>query len=407
MTDHIHGLLSEYLDGELQPQKAKLVEEHLAACPECRRRLSDLSAVSKMLAGLPKHDLPAGFMARLKSRQARQRTASPRQDFFAWTLPVRAAALALSAFLVVFVAYEGLRERPLAGPPPAATADLDQEAKPASSAFDTAGKDAGMAAPAAPGPKAEVFRRKTAAFSQSGRALTAPRLAGGSALDEKAAPKKTYTNEELQRMIEEEKKRLGIKSIARRERTLPTDEDILGVRHPDREMIVGKPAPAALAGETPAMIAPTKLQTAAAPADIALGPAPQEAGMTFTAAAKGPSAPARQLAKADQDLDSDASGGGSAAPRIEVARSQDQLDSLWARRAIAYPKPAVDFQRQMLVMAPAAGQGEPPLDIVSVQETPDGILVLCRPRPSARAGEDSFRVVPIVKDLPVRLRVVR
>ena len=46
---HVRGQLSDYLDGELDPQEAAAVERHTRWCPNCRRMLTNLG---RTLGGL-------------------------------------------------------------------------------------------------------------------------------------------------------------------------------------------------------------------------------------------------------------------------------------------------------------------------------------------------------------------
>jgi anti-sigma factor RsiW len=40
--EHVHGLMSDYLDGELAPAEQDRVERHVAICPRCWRVLGNL-----------------------------------------------------------------------------------------------------------------------------------------------------------------------------------------------------------------------------------------------------------------------------------------------------------------------------------------------------------------------------
>ncbi len=40
--EHVHGLMSDYLDGGLVPDEQDRVERHVAFCPRCWRVLSNL-----------------------------------------------------------------------------------------------------------------------------------------------------------------------------------------------------------------------------------------------------------------------------------------------------------------------------------------------------------------------------
>jgi hypothetical protein len=60
VSAHERERLSAYLDDELPPAERAAVELHLAACAECRGRLSELAAVDEAAAGLPA-DAPDGY----------------------------------------------------------------------------------------------------------------------------------------------------------------------------------------------------------------------------------------------------------------------------------------------------------------------------------------------------------
>lgn len=54
MRDHrwTDARLSDYLDGELQPDERARVEEHVHWCPDCRRMLESLRRTVRGLMGL-------------------------------------------------------------------------------------------------------------------------------------------------------------------------------------------------------------------------------------------------------------------------------------------------------------------------------------------------------------------
>jgi predicted anti-sigma-YlaC factor YlaD len=51
-------LVSDYLDGQLEPGQRRSFEEHVAICPPCRGYLSQLSETKQQLGRLRKDDLP-------------------------------------------------------------------------------------------------------------------------------------------------------------------------------------------------------------------------------------------------------------------------------------------------------------------------------------------------------------
>ncbi|MBI5882396.1 MAG: zf-HC2 domain-containing protein [Elusimicrobia bacterium] len=429
--NHVHELLSAFADGELPGQQAKTVDEHLSGCSECREHLADLRSLSKMLSGMPKKDLPPGFMPRLKARQLRQAASeaeSRRFPFFAWPLPdsawrrhflaialgrtqpVRATAMALSALVVMFVAYEGLRNK--GGPQlpaPSSAVSVDE-------------------AQMALGPKAAAFRGKAkamsgiAAFATRGSAggaaspsaapaPQAPALAGGAPLGEAPQPRPSYTNEELQAMIEAEKKRMGITAIIPpQEDSFSSDDPMMGMARADRLNNAAKRAPARLEGDTPAIITPTSLQAPSEAGRVALGPTVGPGTRTFSPVKAG-----RQARVSD--LMAGPAGGGAGGQALEddlrtfgslsvaAARSREELDRLWASHNIALPKPNVDFNRQMVVLIPPSEEDNSACDIVSVEEAGASLLVRCRRHESSYAERPtavSFRVVP-ARNLPLKL----
>jgi anti-sigma factor RsiW len=64
-AEHLDDLLSGYADGELSPDEANLVEEHLATCEECRTTVEEERALRARLRSLPLLDPPFGLYERL------------------------------------------------------------------------------------------------------------------------------------------------------------------------------------------------------------------------------------------------------------------------------------------------------------------------------------------------------
>lgn len=86
--------LSAYLDGELPAQEKALVEAHLAGCPECSARLSQLKSVS---AAVKKHVMePVPLSLRKGALEGRRPAAHP------WLKPVLALSTAAAAALIAF-----------------------------------------------------------------------------------------------------------------------------------------------------------------------------------------------------------------------------------------------------------------------------------------------------------------
>mgnify|MGYP000993568606 CR=1 FL=1 len=70
-------LLSSYLDRELPPDEADLVEKHLKQCPSCREVFADLQETSSLIRSLPDVPMPSGFQ-----EQLRQRLVQAHQELF-------------------------------------------------------------------------------------------------------------------------------------------------------------------------------------------------------------------------------------------------------------------------------------------------------------------------------------
>lgn len=95
--DHVHELLSAYLDGELLPDERQAVQHHLDSCPACRWELDTLRQTVQWTQDLPVVSLPRAFTIPVPA----PREAVPRRI---WRLvPVMQAATALVALLLVFV----------------------------------------------------------------------------------------------------------------------------------------------------------------------------------------------------------------------------------------------------------------------------------------------------------------
>jgi len=101
-------LLSAYLDGELSPQDAAGVQEHLLDCAACREAYERLRTTKALLGELPPAEPPAEFWAALRAPQAppRRRTAgrapaAPDVSIWRGLTIVRRPAWALAAILLV------------------------------------------------------------------------------------------------------------------------------------------------------------------------------------------------------------------------------------------------------------------------------------------------------------------
>jgi anti-sigma factor RsiW len=64
----IHKLISEYVDGELDPQLRARLEEHFRVCRHCTAILDGTKNIVRLALGGRVFDLPAGFGQRLLNR---------------------------------------------------------------------------------------------------------------------------------------------------------------------------------------------------------------------------------------------------------------------------------------------------------------------------------------------------
>ena len=60
-------LVSDYLDGKLDPETRRRVEEHLALCPPCRVYVEQVRDTVRGLGRLPGDELPEHAVAELET----------------------------------------------------------------------------------------------------------------------------------------------------------------------------------------------------------------------------------------------------------------------------------------------------------------------------------------------------
>ncbi len=271
MNDAIRELLSAYLDGALDEDAKRDVEERLARSPELRAELESLKAVSDAVKGLPRAKLPAGFQARLQSRILREGSA-PAREYFILPPAYRPVAFALSSAIVAMVVWDKARgpvspERTLWDG--AETVAMDRvavkTAAEAPASIDLSSRLGSAGSPEAAADKKEDVAN-TAGVSPAGRRAAAPGkpleitedaaslaavrgaggagAAGGPAAPSAAVPsspaavdaaegtflarseeERSAMNERLYQNFEQEKKRMGIAQIIEKD---SEDEDDAG-----------------------------------------------------------------------------------------------------------------------------------------------------------------------------------
>jgi len=64
----IMALLVEFVDNELDPERAKMVDDHLRVCSSCRQECEDLKTSKELISSLPEHAAPADFLIAVRRR---------------------------------------------------------------------------------------------------------------------------------------------------------------------------------------------------------------------------------------------------------------------------------------------------------------------------------------------------
>ncbi|MGB7296252.1 MAG: zf-HC2 domain-containing protein [Candidatus Aminicenantales bacterium] len=79
--EHIEGLLSAFLEGDLNQEERALVESHLADCPDCSSLLGVLRRAQQALTGFPEVEVSPELQARLAAIPERKKKFSFTFDF--------------------------------------------------------------------------------------------------------------------------------------------------------------------------------------------------------------------------------------------------------------------------------------------------------------------------------------
>lgn len=90
-------LLSQQLDEPLSPQEKQELEEHLAACPSCRKDKEELELLDQALRNLGEIQAPADFTQRVMA-QMQQQTQSKPKVIPLWRRPQVRALAGLAAW---------------------------------------------------------------------------------------------------------------------------------------------------------------------------------------------------------------------------------------------------------------------------------------------------------------------
>ena len=245
--EHVTALLSAFLDEALAPAERGRVEAHLPGCRACRDELDELRRVSKLVASLPKRELPPGFLTRLK---ARQRSAAKEAALPWLPLSPKAMAWGAAACIALIISAREIRYRlvPAILPtdmeveriaPMTAEQELDQELSRRRRAIEAqeswrgvveggadlslAPQSAVEAAPAARGMQSFMASAQKSAGGGAGAPPPAPAKArlksdgapvGGAlgAVPGQQGPNVT-SNESIYNYLQKEKKKMGIQEI--------------------------------------------------------------------------------------------------------------------------------------------------------------------------------------------------
>lgn len=116
----MNELFSEYIDGLLDDETRRALEEHLGACQSCAEDLRVLRSCISALGSLDRIEAPANFLEKVHERIALREQTSwlewIKEKFFFpllhVKLPLEMAGLAAAALLVVFI-YHGAQQKTL------------------------------------------------------------------------------------------------------------------------------------------------------------------------------------------------------------------------------------------------------------------------------------------------------
>lgn len=354
MSEHAgKETLSCLIDGQLREDQRLKTETHLQSCSDCRALLKDLRGVSQLLAGLPRAELPAGFMNRLRQRQhqaaAEPKTASP------WRYPARTAAFALAGFFAVMTSYELLKKSPEALLNGAESSISD--AVPA-------------AAPAAPKPRAKAAGApmELSEFSEEPKQESVVVTNMKTGAKSAGAEPKTYTNETLYKELEKETQRMGIVEVMPKySRSAESNYSRWqGITGGSSLLLSRASSPAPLKGARPALLANS--------AESAIAP-----GSSLVAASE------------EDPLEDGA-----------VVRSEESLGLLWNRLQRPGAPPQADFNKEMLLFILGGGT-RTAVEFAGIQESEGRLQVLYRESKKPGAAFFPYRTVPR-SELPVEFQ---
>ena len=103
----VQKYLSDFLDKSLDNERARAIEDHLAACSRCSEEMASLAECQRLVSGLPAVELPSGFTNRVMARVREaanppslwERLFLPLQI----KIPLQATAVVLIAVLAAYI----------------------------------------------------------------------------------------------------------------------------------------------------------------------------------------------------------------------------------------------------------------------------------------------------------------
>jgi len=98
----LENLASEYLEGQLAPDRASQVEEHLAGCAECRDLLADLRRVLALCRSAEKQEPAPWLIPRIMAVTVGERKPTLRERMVAFLRPVFQPQVAYGVAMAVF-----------------------------------------------------------------------------------------------------------------------------------------------------------------------------------------------------------------------------------------------------------------------------------------------------------------
>ena len=103
----VQKYLADFLDKSLDNERARAIEDHLAACSRCSEEMASLAECQRLVSGLPAVELPLGFTNRVMAR-VREAANPPRlwERLFLplrIKIPLQATAVVLIAVLAAYI----------------------------------------------------------------------------------------------------------------------------------------------------------------------------------------------------------------------------------------------------------------------------------------------------------------